>query len=235
MSEVFLAIKDFSLKNPDLITWTVAFLIILLGLALQKVWIKESISEWKLNHLLRNIGIDSMRNVSIPDDIDGNIFIENLILMPDKILLLGVKKYRGLIFAAEKIDLWTQVIGNKSFKFENPLRQLERDALTLNSKIENTKVEEKVMFIKGSEFPKGKPDSVVEITEVKEWLNNKTNAEVSEELRTDWKRLSELAEGDELVKNNGVLLDEENTSGFNVFSFITFFTLLSFWLYWRLV
>ena len=118
MSEVFVIIKDFTISNPNAVTWTVAAILLLIGVSLQKVWIKEYLGEWKLNRVLRSIRIESLHNIVIPDEMDGKIFIENLILMPNKMLLLGVKKYRGVIFAADKIDLWTQVLGNKSYKFE---------------------------------------------------------------------------------------------------------------------
>lgn len=233
MSEQLLIIKDFTINNPNLVTWTITGLLILMGLALQKVWIKEYIGKWKLKHLLKNIGIDSLHNVTIQDEMDGKIFIENLILTPTTILILGVKKYKGLIFAAENIDLWTQVVGNKSYKFDNPLRQLESDAVTLNSKIENTKVEEKVLFINGAEFPKGKPDNVVEISEVSEWRNNYTNSEIPEALQADWKKLSELVKNDDSDKD--IFLGKDNTSGLNIFNLLSVVTITTLWLVWRLM
>lgn len=235
MSELLLLIKDFTLNNPDLVTWTVAGLLLLIGLAFQRVWVKEYISEWKLNHLLKNIGLESLHNITMSDEMDGKIFIENLILMPNKILLLGVKKYRGLIFAAEKIDLWTQVIGNKSYKFENPLRHLESDVLTLNSKIENTKVEEKVLFINGAEFPKGKPDSVVEISDLCEWQKNKSKAEIPESLRADWNTLSKLVVSEDQNKGKDFYLGEDSTTGLNVFSLLSIMIATTLWLVWRLM
>lgn len=234
MPELLIIIKDFAANNPDFVTWSVAGLLFLSGLLLQKNWIKECISEWKLNYLLKNIGVESLHYITIPDGMDGKIFIENLILMPNKILLLGVKKYRGLIFAADKIDQWTQVIGNKSYKFDNPLHQLENDALTLNSKIEYSKVEGKVLFINGSEFPKGKPDNVIEISEIKGWQKGAAS-DISEALRTDWNKLSALVMRNDFVKDNGVYIDDENTSGLNVFSMLTMIVIISLWLSGRLL
>ena len=144
-----------------------------------------------------------------------------------------MKKYRGLIFAANEIDLWTQVIGNKSYKFNNPLRQLESDALALNSKIENSKIEVKVLFINGSDFPKGKPDNVVSMVEINELSRNYADADISEALRKDWNQLLGLA--NDMVKGNSVLVDEENTSGLNLFSLTIVVTILLFWLAWRLM
>ncbi|MCK5723106.1 MAG: NERD domain-containing protein, partial [Gammaproteobacteria bacterium] len=193
MSELFQRINDFMMNNPVFVTWIVAVLIFALGVVLQRLWIKEYISEWKLNDLLKKTGKESLHNVIIPDGLDGKIFIEYLILMPKKILLLGVKKYRGLIFAADEIDLWTQVIGKKSYKFSNPLRQLENDAIALNSKIENSKIEVKVLFINGSDFPKGKPDNVVSMMDAKELSKSYAAGDVPEALDADWKQLLELA------------------------------------------
>ena len=230
---MLLIIKNFSLYYPGLITWGVTGVLLVLVFTTQKEWIDEYVSEWKLNRLLKNIGYSSLHNVVISDDLDGQIFIENLILTKNKILLLGVKKYRGLIFAADKIDYWTQVLNNKSYKFENPLRQLESDALTLNSKIESSKIEEKVLFIKGSEFPKGKPDNVIVISELKKMNENYNADDISEDLHTDWEHLLELATNNTLEK--GVLIDRNRTSGLKVFSLITLLTAILFWLLWRLM
>lgn len=235
MSELFLLINDFTIKNPNLMTWSGAALIVLLGLMLQKSCIKEYISEWKLNHLLKNIGVESLHNINISDGMDGNIFIENLILTKNNILLLGVKKFRGVIFAADNIDLWTQVVGNKSYKFDNPLRQLESDALVLNSKLENSKIIEKVLFIKGSEFPKGKPDNIIEIEDLKEGHKDYTAADISDALRADWELLLELSASNDMGKDKGIFLDKDSTSSLNVFSLVSFLFVLSLWLVWRLL
>jgi len=235
MPELLLIIKDFNTNNPNLVTWAVASLLVVFGLISQAFWIKECIAEYKLRHLLKNVGTESLHNVTIPDGIDGKIFIENLILLPSKILLLGVKKYRGLIFAAEKIDLWTQVIGNKSYKFENPLRQLESVVLALNSQIENTKIAEKVLFINGSEFPKGKPEKIITIGDLKKLTCRYTPADIPDPLRKNWQHLLDMADRHDFNKENGVLIDDEDTSGLNVFSLLTIIIILTVWLGWRLM
>lgn len=220
------------LHNPTLVTWLVAGLILVLGLFLQIIWIKEYIGEWKLNNLLNNIGAESLHNVSISDGMDGKIFIEYLILTPNNILLLGVKKFRGLIFAADKIELWTQVIGKKSYKFENPLHQLENDALALNAKIENTKIVGKVLFINGSEFPKGKPEDVITISDIKDWTKEYADSKIPEALLTDWNQLTTVAVRNDLDK--GILIGDDKSSGLNIFSLVMIIVFVSLWLVWRL-
>ena len=232
MSELFLIIKDFIQQNPDLVTWFIAGLICVLGLFLQTSWIKEYIGEWKLNRLLRNAGIKSLHNISVTDDMDEKIFIEHLILTANGILLLGVKRFRGLIFAAEKIDLWTQVVGKKSYKFENPLHQLEGDVIVLNSMIENTKITGKVLFISGSEFPKGKPKDVITVSDLKTLSQESANSEVSDALLTEWKLLTASAVSSNVEENT--LIDSNKLSGINIYSLIMIILLVTLWLLWRL-
>jgi hypothetical protein len=170
----------------------------------------------------------------IPDGMDGNIFIEHLILTPDEILLLGVKRYRGLIFAADTIDLWTQVVGQKSYKFENPLHYLENDVLALNAYVEKSKVVSKVLFINGSEFPKGKPENIISISDLKELQEEYTGKEIPDVLQADWKSLEELAVKNDVSKGDGISLDNQSTSGLNFPALMSVFTLIIFWLVWRL-
>lgn len=232
MPELFLIIKNFFSDNPAFLTWLVVGLILVIGLFLQTAWIKEFIGEWKLNKLLKNIGIKSLHNVIISDGLDEKIFIEHLILTPDHILLLSVKKFRGLIFAAERIDLWTQVIGNKSYKFENPLHQVESDLMVLNAKIENTKITGKVLFINGSEFPKGKPEDVISISDVNNWPKKAKNQEIEKGLLDDWKQLTEVAVSNNLEK--GILIDSGKSSGINLLSLAIALIAVLLWLVWRL-
>lgn len=219
-------------QSPVLVTWFITGLIFSLGLLLQITWIKEYIEEWKLNSLLKSAGIKSLHSISITDDMDEKIFIEHLILTANGILLLGVKRFRGLIFAAEKIDLWTQVVGKKSYKFENPLHQLEGDAIVLNSMVENTKITGKVLFISGSEFPKGKPKDVITLSDIKDLSQESANSEVSDGLLADWNQLTASAVSSKLEKNT--LIDSNKLSGINIYSLSTTLLLVTLWLLWRL-
>jgi hypothetical protein len=235
MLELLQISKTFITNNPAIVTWGGVVVILLVGVLLQKAWIKEFLTERKLNRLLNDLGRDSMHNIIIPDGLDGNIFIEHLILMPNEILLLGVKRYRGLIFAADTIDQWTQVIGQKSYKFENPLHYLENDVLALNAYIKKSKVVSKVLFINGSEFPKGKPDNIISISDLKALQQEYSGKEIPDVLLADWKRLEELAAKNDISKGEGISLDNQNTSGLNLVALLSMFTLILFWLVWRLM
>lgn len=234
MTEKILMLNTFIVDYPRLITWLGIVLLIFLSVFLHREKLKEYIKEWKLKKLLKNIGLKCLHNVIIPDGIDGHIFIEYLILMPNEMFILAVKKFRGLIFAAEHIDLWTQVIGNKSYKFENPLQQLEINVVFLNSNLETSKLGKKVLFIKGCEFPKGKPENIISITEVKQWQREQIKESVTAAIQKDWDTLVSLSVTDGFVKEPKMLMASSTLIWRNVFSVFSFVIAIFLWLLWRL-
>jgi len=235
MLEKLLIANQYIVEYPNVITLGGVILLVFLFLFLWRAKIKEAINEYKLKQLLKNIGVDARHNIVIPDGIDETIFIEHLILMPDEIFILGVKKFRGLIFAAEKIELWTQVVGNKSYKFENPLLQLESSVVTLNSKTKESKIGKKVLFISGSTFPKGKPDNIVSIEKVKTWRRSLIQENVPDSLQKDWETLLALEIKDDFVAESPLLAREGRWLGRNMFSIVSLFLLIGGWLFLRLM
>lgn len=222
-------LEQFMNHQPELVTWSVALFILFICIISQKSFISEFITEYKLNRLIKNLGRESLHNVVIPDGMDSKVYIEHLILTSEGILLLSVKRYRGTIFAADSIDYWTQVVGKKSYKFENPLHQLENDVLALSSYIKNTRLSSKVLFINGSSFPKGKPDSVISVQEVKAQAREYSAGEIPDHVRTDWQRLHELAQADD-VAGDDVLIDDNTSSAINVFALLTCSAFMALWL-----
>ena len=234
MSENLLVMNYFIVGHPVLITCLGVVLLIALNVFLHREKLKEIIEEWKLRKLLKNIGLESLHNVVIPDGMDGHIFIEYLILMPNEIFILGVKKFRGLIFAAEHIDFWTQVIGNKSYKFENPLEQIEMNVVFLNSVLEGSQVGKKVLFVNGSEFPKGKPENIVSIDEVEKWKREQIKASASASIQKDWDALVSLSVKDGFEKEPEMLVASSPFIWRNIFSILSLVVAISLWLFWRL-
>ena len=108
--------------------------------------------------------------------------------------------------------------------------RLKNDLVVLNSKIENTKILGKVLFVNGSEFPKGKPNDVIAIDDIKNWPKKVNVSEMSHNLLEDWTQLTELAISHDLDK--GVLIDDGKSS-FNIFSFMVVVIFIMLWLAWR--
>lgn len=147
----------------------------------------------RLQRVIRTLGTEWLRDVYVPTTLDGHLYLEYLLLTPRGLLLLHVKPYYGNIFAGEQIEYWTQVIGHKSFKFINPLHQLQVDLGELHSLLPKISLQGQVLFTAGSNFPKGKPENVLRIDEIKPLANNDIQT-VPDDISSAWQTLCEKAQ-----------------------------------------
>ena len=179
-------------------------LAVLIGLAVYLISspVRQLLVHWRLHSLVNRLGKTSLRNVYIPDGLGDVIYIEQLILRPTELLLVTIKPFRGNIFAAEKIDLWTQVVGQRSYKFTNPLHQQERDLQALSAIVPKQTISGMVVFDKGCRFPKGKPDKVRDYQELKKMGDENGMQEIDPETKAAWQLLTEQAEVAENMKQS---------------------------------
>ena len=156
--------------------------------------------------IIRKISKYSMKNVVIPDAVEGSSFIDWLVLTPRGILIISQKPYKGMIFASENISQWTQIIERRSYNFDNPLRQLEVDVVTIKSMIPGIPVKGYVVFDRDSFFPKGKPKIVLTLKEIKQNISVFREGNISEELLAAWDKLKlQLKENSGHEQNIGTI------------------------------
>ena len=148
--------------------------------------IKLWFAEYKLNHTIKKLGHDSLRDVVLECDVDGSVFIENIILTPDGIFVMALGHYKGVVFAAENIDLWTQIIGNRSYKFQNPLTKIEHESAAIQAHIPKQKIKNFVIYGAGVSFPKGKPENLYSIIQAKEKFGRHEEAQIAPDLLSAW-------------------------------------------------
>lgn len=153
--------------------------------------LRQVYSFWRLQRLIKRLGQTTVQNVYLPDGMDGNIYIEHLVLTPAGLLLLNLRHYRGNIFAAEKIDQWTQVVGHRSYKFSNPLYQLETDLQGLRALNPKTQISGLVVFSGDCKFPKGKPDRVCDYQQLVDMAKSTSAGNVPEQLQQVWNKMLE--------------------------------------------
>jgi len=171
--------------------WQGILLAVMLGLGLIIVWqpLKKIRAHYHLQRLIRRLGSATMQHVSLMDGADLPLYIEYLILRPSGLLLLIVKPFRGNIFAAEKIENWTQVVRHHSFKFANPLYELETTLQALRGMLPKVAVRGLVVFAQGASFPKGKPEHVGDFEELRAMAENPERGEIPESLQQAWTEL----------------------------------------------
>jgi Nuclease-related domain len=169
----------------------VAVLLVLAIVALSKP-LRNLYDRFRVSRAIKRLGTASMSNVVISDGMDGHVFIEHLVLTPDKILVVSVRRYSGAIFAAENMDMWAQVTDGGSYKFPNPLHEIETAMGAVRSHIPDAAVSGIILFGRDSTFPKGKPDGVMHISEIAKIPTPQRDTAIAEPVRKSWERLLAL-------------------------------------------
>jgi len=187
--------SNFDINNP---LWQGILLAIMLVVTLLVAWppLKKIRAHRELHRLIRRLGPASLQHVALMDGADVPLYIEHLILQPGGLLLLIVKPFRGNIFAAEKIENWTQVVRHHSFKFANPLHELETNLQALRGMLPKLTVRGLVVFTQGASFPKGKPEHVCDFDELKAMAGKQEKGEVPESLQQAWAQLGNSLQRD---------------------------------------
>ncbi len=138
------------------IVLSVAIVLLINRHKLRQLW-----QEWSTRRCLRRIGIDQKSNLRYPDGLGGSFNIDRLVLLHDSILLVSLKPFSGNIYCANNISEWTQVVGRKSFKFQNPLFDLEFQVNTIRIQVPDVPIRGFLFFDHSARFPKGHPDQVL--------------------------------------------------------------------------
>ena len=183
-------------KDINLESGFVAVAIILLALALIG-WINRKplaawFHDWQIQRCLNSIGSEQIRNLVCPDGLDGSYQLDRLALTNDAVVLVIYKAFGGNIFCAERISEWTQVVGQKSFTFGNPLFELQNQLTALHLILGNVPVRGYLIFNRDAEFPKGHPDCVLRQDRIPEQLLSANCEEPRKEVLDVWEKLKAL-------------------------------------------
>ena len=163
--------------------------------------IKHWFEKLSFKRAVQRLGIETINDLVLPDGMEGFVFIDYVILTPPDILVVSVKKYPGIIFASENIDQWTQLIGKRSYKFDNPLREVQVKVIAVKQYLPDTHVKGLVIFHRGSSFPKGKPDGVKQVNEIVDQKSAAQNQTLSQELEEGWNMLRDLKGSIKLLRD----------------------------------
>jgi hypothetical protein len=157
--------------------------------------------------VIESLGIKYLHNAVFPDGVDGLVFIDYLLFSPSGFIVLDVEHVEGHLFGGETVDQWSQVVNNKTYKFNNPLYanqqkcqaiiwnlEQQTDADGIKPKLES-QTHGWVTFTNAGDFPKGIPKQVCMIDELTENLNKLivTQQPVNEALINAWVTLQDIA------------------------------------------
>lgn len=138
-----------------------------------------------------------IKHIIIPDGIGGLLEIEHLILLDQGLFLIETYPMAGNLYGAETIDLWTQIVDGRSYKFNNPLRRLRTSRQAIKSLAPDIPVFCRVIFNSESVFPKGKPSEVSVLESLAEdMLTVKNEKRIANQAQQAWDIIMRIARKD---------------------------------------
>lgn len=123
-------------------------------------WRRKDHDLRQLRRILKPFVLDSRDSVFVPDEVDGQVWLDRLLLTQGGILVLDVRRYEGNLFGGEQINEWTQLLGMKRSTFKNPLLNMPTRVQAVKSLVPDIPVLGRVLFTCLGSFPKGMPDGV---------------------------------------------------------------------------
>jgi hypothetical protein len=175
--------------EAEFMTWSPVVVLLILALILSYANLRNWLKEQHIYRYVRRLGMAVIRNIALPDGMDGRVLIENIVLTSGGIYILPIKRYCGIIFAADNIESWTQVVGKRSYKFPNPLPELDAYVMAVQNLLPAVKVEGRILVTSDADFPKGKPDRIIPVSKITDALAI-DKQEVSTQLREAWDKLN---------------------------------------------
>ena len=146
----------------------------------------------KTRRRLSQLGIEVVSDFRFPDGLGSYYTIDRLVLRQDGISLLVFMQYPGSIFCAEDIDQWTQLLGGKSYRFKNPLIDLDYLVKAVSSAVPGVPVDGYIVFDHQAEFPKGHPERVIDLENLPQSLERVKQASAKAPVQSAWEKLGRL-------------------------------------------
>ncbi|MGB5259243.1 MAG: NERD domain-containing protein [Gammaproteobacteria bacterium] len=150
------------------------------------------LAEYRIKKIIRRLGACRVKNLRLPDGTGGEVIIEYLVLAPQALVIVGVMRFDGLIFGARVTDQWTQVLGRRSYKFDNPEHYLQRKINAIKQILPDVPVRGWHLFA-NAKFPKDKPDSVLLLSDLKTLPPRPRHGDIPKPLRLAWNQVLEVA------------------------------------------
>jgi hypothetical protein len=168
--------------------------VLVLVLFLYRKKIRHAWLNFKTRRCLDRLGQKQIANLQWPDGLGHYFTIDRLIMRRDGITVLNCNHYPGKIFCADTIDEWTQMVGQKSYRFKNPLHELDYQIKTIAASIPSVPVNGFLFFHHLAEFPKGHPDRVIYLDKIPAELARDRHSQVEASLDSAWSELVAAAQ-----------------------------------------
>ena len=165
-------------------------LVLLFRKALLQWW-----EECQITRTAKRLGARILRDINLPDGMGGEISIDFLVLSIDAILVIGVKRYDGMIFGGAQTDEWTQTINSRSYKFPNPDHYLLQQVCVVRSIAPEVAIRGMHLFTDKAVFPWDKPSNVCQSKDLRSSSTRRPKLkDIPAELQATWLQITRCLE-----------------------------------------
>ncbi len=192
-NDIFHVVNDITGQYTYAIASVLILLVIIVFLNRRKIW--HIWLNFKTRYCLNRLGFKQKTNFQWPDGLGHHFTVDRLILRHDGISLIVYKKYPGKIFCADNIDDWTQMLGKQSYRFKNPLGDLDCQINAISACIPDVPVDGFLFFDHLAEFPKGHPERVIYLNKIPDELRTDKKQGVEPSVMSAWKQLQSISQG----------------------------------------
>lgn len=178
--------------DPQAAAWAVGALALLALLVSVLRFYRRYAMRRALLNALKSVAYDVVRDVLVPDGMDGRVHVDFLLLTQRGILVLDLREIPGLVFGGDQMDQWTVMTRTRRYTFLNPQGALLDRIAAVKQFASDVPVEGRVLFTNRSRFPKGRPKSVLILDSIKaEYapVDKGTMQEIVTNFRPAWERL----------------------------------------------
>lgn len=179
---MFTSLSEFELWHVLLVMISIFFSA---GMVFYFMRVKE---DRRIERAVYKLGAEALPSIRLPDGMDGDLYIDFILLTARGITAISVKRYEGFIYASEKLERWTQVINGNNYAFPNPLEEMDLKISALKLILPDVEVDGRVLFAGRCSFPKGKPDAVILLDDI---VGKAKKEPISEHYYASWKKLHE--------------------------------------------
>lgn len=133
--------------------------VVLLGLVVLVVLRRRRRS---LEGRLRRLSWHALADITLPDDVDGRIHVDLLLMTAAGLLVLEVRRMEGTVFAADQLDSWTVLHprGRRTV-LRNPLPGLKARLHAVRALVPDVPVSGYVVVVGDPAFSGSPPEEVV--------------------------------------------------------------------------
>lgn len=155
---------------PDAIIWSAGALFVLVVLGVFILRYRRRQPGPRLRRILDTSSDAWVRDLVIPDGLDGHIHISHLLRTAAGFVVVDVVRVTGAVFGAPNIDEWTVMAEGRARKFRNPVANNRSRRIAVETMVPAVPVHGVVVLLGEVTFPKGVPDSVATLDTLKERL-----------------------------------------------------------------